>query len=83
MGRRGIGYDVRVSEVRSAVTEGLNAKDQWIKYSAFGYRNGDAFKMAIYFHWSGVDLESRLPLPLLSQNREKPFVDSTGDSDAI
>lgn len=45
--------------ITNAVTEGLNAKIQWIKYSARGYRNRDAFKMAIYFHCGGLDLEPR------------------------
>lgn len=43
----------------NAVTEGLNAKIQWIKVGARGYRNRDAFKMAIYFHCGGLDLEPR------------------------
>ncbi len=46
--------------ITNAVTEGLNAKIQWIKYSARGYRHRDAFKMAIYFHCGGLDLEPRL-----------------------
>ncbi len=46
--------------ITNAVTEGLNAKIQWIKYSARGYRNREAFKMAIYFHCGGLDLEPRL-----------------------
>lgn len=45
--------------ITNAVTEGLNAKIQWIKYSARGYRNREAFKMAIYFHCGGLDLEPR------------------------
>ncbi len=43
--------------ITNAVTEGLNAKTQWIKYSARGYRNREAFKKAIYFHGGGLDLE--------------------------
>lgn len=46
--------------VTNAVTEGLNAKIQWVKYSARGYRNRDAFKTAILFHCGGLDLEPRL-----------------------
>lgn len=46
--------------ITNAVTEGLNAKIQWIKYSARGYRNRAAFKMAIYFHCGGLDLDPRL-----------------------
>lgn len=45
--------------ITNAVTEGLNSKIQWIKYSARGYRNRDAFKMAIYFYCGGLDLEPR------------------------
>jgi transposase len=40
----------------NAVTEGLNAKIQWIKYSSRGFRNRDRFKQAIYFHCGGLDL---------------------------
>lgn len=39
----------------NAVTEGLNAKIQWIKYSSRGFRNRDRFKQAIYFHCGGLD----------------------------
>ena len=46
--------------ITNAVTEGLNAKIQWIKYGARGFRNRAAFKMAIYFHCGGLDLEPRL-----------------------
>jgi transposase len=46
--------------ITNAVTEGLNAKIQWIKYSARGYRDREAFKMAIYFHCGGLDLEPRV-----------------------
>lgn len=45
--------------VTNAVTEGLNAKIQWVKYSARGYRNPTAFKTAILFHCGGLDLEPR------------------------
>lgn len=45
--------------ITNAVTEGLNAKIQWIRYSARGYRNREAFKMAIFFHCGGLDLEPR------------------------
>ncbi len=43
----------------NAVTEGLTAKIQWIKYGARGFRNREAFTMAIYFHGGGLDLEPR------------------------
>lgn len=45
--------------ITNAVTEGLNAKIQWIKYGARGFRNRDAFKTAILFHCGGLDLEPR------------------------
>jgi transposase len=40
----------------NAVTEGLNAKIQWIKYSSRGFRNRERLKLAIYFHCGGLDL---------------------------
>ena len=46
--------------ITNAVTEGLNAKIQWIKFGARGFRNRDAFKMAILFHCGGLDHEPRL-----------------------
>lgn len=45
--------------VTNAMTEGLNAKIQWIKYASRGYRNRDAFRMAILFHCGGLDLDPR------------------------
>lgn len=45
--------------VTNAMTEGLNAKIQWLKYASRGYRDRDAFKMAILFHCGGLDLEPR------------------------
>ena len=45
--------------ITNAVTEGLNAKIQWIKYSSRGFRNRERFKLAIYFHCGGLDLEPR------------------------
>lgn len=46
--------------ITNAVTEGLNAKIQWIKFGARGFRNRESFKMAIMFHCGGLDLEPRL-----------------------
>ena len=40
----------------NAATEGLNAKIQWIKYSSRGFRNRERFKLAIYFHCGGLNL---------------------------
>jgi transposase len=45
--------------ITSAVTEGLNAKIQWIKTSARGYRDRGAFKIAISLHCGGLDVEPR------------------------
>lgn len=46
--------------ITNAVTEGLNAKIQWIKFASRGFSNPDAFKMAILFHCGGLDLEPRI-----------------------
>lgn len=43
--------------ITNAVTEGLNAKIQWIKYASRGFRNRERFKLAILFHCGGLDLE--------------------------
>jgi transposase len=45
--------------ITNAVTEGLNAKIQWIKYSSRGFRNRERFKLPIYFHCDGLDLDPR------------------------
>jgi transposase len=46
--------------ITNAVTEGLNAKIQWIKYSSRGFRNRERFKLAIYFHCGGLNLDPQL-----------------------
>lgn len=46
--------------ITNAVTEGLNAKIQWIRYCSRGFRNRENFKMAILFHCGGLDMEPRL-----------------------
>jgi transposase len=46
-------FDHRVT---SATCEGLNNKIQEIKHSAFGFRNRDHFRTAIFFHCGGLDL---------------------------
>lgn len=48
-----------VHRITNAATEGLNAKIQWIKYSSRGFRNRERFKLAIYFHCGGLDLDPR------------------------
>jgi transposase len=45
-----------VRGVTNARSEGINAKIQWIKYTARGYRNRERFRNAIYFHLGGLDL---------------------------
>ena len=42
--------------ITNAVSEGLNSKIQTIKKMAYGFRNLDHFKTAIYFHCGGLDL---------------------------
>lgn len=42
--------------ITNAVAEGLNAKIQWIKYSSRGFRDRERFKLAIYFHCAGLEL---------------------------
>jgi transposase len=46
-------YEHRVT---NAVSEGINSAIQTIKKRAFGFRNPDNFKTAIYFHCGGLDL---------------------------
>ncbi len=40
----------------NAVAEGLNSKIQQVKKKAYGFRNTEHFKTAIYFHCGGLDL---------------------------
>ena len=49
-----------IHRITNAVTEGLNAKIQWIKFGARGFRNRESFKTAILFHCGGLDLEPRV-----------------------
>lgn len=42
--------------ITNAVSEGINSKIQTIKKRAYGFRNKDHFKMAIYFHCGGLEL---------------------------
>jgi transposase len=42
--------------ITNAVSEGLNSKIQTIKKRAYGFRNNQNFKTAIYFHCGGLDL---------------------------
>ncbi|MGH2618399.1 MAG: ISL3 family transposase [Thermomicrobiales bacterium] len=40
----------------NARSESVNAKIQWLKYNARGYRNRQNFRTAIYFHCGGLNL---------------------------
>ena len=42
--------------ITNAASESMNAKIQWVKYTARGFRNKTNFKTAIYFHCAGLDL---------------------------
>ena len=42
--------------ITNAVSESLNAKIQWVKYTARGFRNKQNFINAIYFHCGGLNL---------------------------
>ena len=43
-------------QITNAASESLNAKIQWVKYSARGFRNKQNFINAIYFHCGDLDL---------------------------
>jgi len=42
--------------ITNAASESINAKIQWVKYTARGCRNKQNFINAIYFHCGGLDL---------------------------
>lgn len=42
--------------ITNAASESLNAKIQWVKYTARGFRNKQNLIHAIYFHRGGLDL---------------------------
>jgi transposase len=42
--------------ITNATSESINAKIQWVKYTARGFRNKANFRTAIYFHCGGLDL---------------------------
>jgi transposase len=42
--------------ITNAVSEGVNSTIQTIKKMAYGFRNRDHFKLAIFFHCGGLDL---------------------------
>ncbi len=45
-----------VKGITNARAESVNAKIQWLKYTARGFRNRERFRNAIYFHLGGLDL---------------------------
>lgn len=45
-----------VTRTTNAASESINAKIQWIKRTACGFRNRQRFRNAIYFHLGGLDL---------------------------
>ena len=42
--------------ITNAVAEGLNSKIQTIKKMAYGFRNREHFKTAIFFHCGGLQI---------------------------
>ena len=42
--------------ISNATSESINAKIQWVKYTARGFRNKQNFINAIYFHCGGLEL---------------------------
>jgi len=48
-----------VLHVTNAGAESINAKIQWIKRQACGFRSRERFRNAIYFHLGGLDLYPR------------------------
>jgi len=47
--------------ITNATSESINAKIQWVKYTARGFRNKQNFINAIYFHCGG-SISPQLPL---------------------
>ena len=45
-----------ISGITNAASEGMNGKIQRLKARAYGYRNRERFRNAIYFHLGGLDL---------------------------
>jgi transposase len=50
--------------VTNAASESINAKIQWVKYTARGFRNKQNFIHAIYFHCGGLDLTPTSTRPI-------------------
>jgi transposase len=47
--------------ITNAVSESMNSKIQWVKYTARGFRSMKNFITAIYFHCGGLDLTPSIP----------------------
>lgn len=45
-----------VSGITNSHSERINAKIQWIKATARGFRNRERFRHTIFFHLGGLDL---------------------------
>jgi transposase len=43
-------------QITNAASESINAKIQWVKYTARGFRNNENLKVAILFHCGGLEL---------------------------
>lgn len=56
-----------VSNISNAMAESINAGIQRIKRSACGYRSRARFRVAIYFHFGGLDLYPDIPSPIHSK----------------
>ena len=57
--KRHLGYILNyfsAARITNAVAEGLNSKIQTIKKMAYGFRNSEHFKTAIFFHCGGLQL---------------------------
>ena len=42
--------------ITNAASESINAKIQWVKYTARGFRSKKNFRTAIYFHCGGLEM---------------------------
>lgn len=45
-----------VLKATTAISESVNAKVQWVKYTACGFRSRERFRNAIYFHCGNLEL---------------------------
>ena len=47
--------------ITNAMTEAINANIEKIKRMAYGFRNREHYRTAIYFHCGGLDLQPKSP----------------------